>query len=107
MRKKFEVISLARNDKVSVNQVWWHTFTDKGTGYLAIQSTIPVAEEDTFCRGDIVTSVAGLSASTTYRFSSQTQLITDVTLIHPFSALHIFKPDSLGHAESLKTALTV
>ena len=30
--KKFEVISLARNDKVSVIQVWWHTFTDKGTG---------------------------------------------------------------------------
>ena len=33
---------------------------------------------------------------------SQTQLITDVTLTHPFSALHIVKPDSLGHAESLK-----
>jgi len=33
--KNFEVISLARNDKVSVIQVWWHTFTDKGTGYLA------------------------------------------------------------------------
>ena len=33
--KKFKVISLARNDKVSVIQVWWHTFTDKGTGYLA------------------------------------------------------------------------
>ena len=73
-----------------------------GLSSSAIQSTIPVAEEDTFRRGDIVTSVAGLSASTTYRFSSQTQLITDVTLIHPFSALHIFKPDSLGQAESLK-----
>ena len=73
-----------------------------GLSSSAIQSTIPVAEEDTFRRGDIVTSVAGLSASTTYRFSSQTQLITDVTLLHPFSALHIFKPDSLGHAESLK-----
>ena len=73
-----------------------------GLSSSAIQSTIPVAEEGTFRRGDIVTSVAGLSASTTYRFSSQTQLITDVTLLHPFSALHIFKPDSLGHAESLK-----
>ena len=68
----------------------------------AIQSTIPVAEEDTFRRGDIVTSVAGLSASNTYRFSSQTQLITDVTLTHPFSASHVYKPDSLGLAESLK-----
>ena len=68
----------------------------------AIQSTIPIAEEDTFRRGDIVTSVAGLSASNTYRFSSQTQLITDVTLTHPFSASHVFKPDSLGLAESLK-----
>jgi len=73
-----------------------------GLSSSAIQSTIPVAEEYTFRRGDIVTSVAGLSASSTYRFSSQTQLITDVTLTHPFSALHIFKPDSLSHAESLK-----
>ena len=75
-----------------------------GLSSSAIQSTIPVAEDDTFYRGDIVASVAGLSAPTTYRFSSQAQLIrvTDVTLTHPFSALHIFKPDSLGHAESLK-----
>ena len=50
----------------------------------------------------MVTSVAGLSASTTYHFSSQTQLITHVTLTHPFSDSHIFKPDKLGHAESLK-----
>jgi len=73
-----------------------------GLSSSAVQPTIPVAEEDTFRRGDIVTSVAGLSAPTTYRFSSQTQLITDVTLTHPFSALHVFKPDSLGQAESLK-----
>ena len=73
-----------------------------GLSSSAIQSTIPVAEEDTFRRGDIVNSVAGLSASTTYRFSSHTQLTTDVTLTHPFSALHVFKPDSLGLAESLK-----
>ena len=54
-----------------------------GLSSSAIQSTIPVAEEDTFRRGDIVTSGAGLSAYTTYHFSSQTRLITDVALTHP------------------------
>ena len=68
----------------------------------AIQSSIPVAEADTFRRGDIVTSVAGLSRSSTYRFSSQTQLITDVTLTHPYSRTHVFNPHSLQDAESLK-----
>ena len=68
----------------------------------AIQSSIPVAQEDTFRRGDIVTSVAGLSSNSTYRFSSQTQLITDVTLTHPYSKSHVFNPNSLQDSEYLK-----
>ena len=72
----------------------------------ALQSAVPVAEDDTFRRGDIVTSVAGLSArSATYRFSSQTLLITDVTMVHNFSADHVFKADSLTTAETLKNNL--
>ena len=77
-----------------------------GLSSSAIQSAVPVAQEDTFRRGDIVTSVAGLSnRSATYRFSSQTVLITDVTIVHNFSSQHIFKADSLSEAERLKNDL--
>ena len=71
----------------------------------ALQSAVPVAEGDTFRRGDIVTSVAGLSARFD-RFSSQTLLlITDVTMVHNFSGDHVFKADTLTTAETLKNKL--
>ena len=76
-----------------------------GLASSALQSDVPVAEEDTYRRGDIVTSVAGLSSSSTYRFSSQTQLITDVTITHPYTRMHEFKPNSLRDAEALKNRL--
>ena len=76
-----------------------------GLASSALQSDVPVAEEDTYRRGDIVTSVAGLSSSSTYRFSSQTQLITDVTISHPYTRRHDFKPNSLWDAEALKNRL--
>ena len=77
-----------------------------GLSSSAIQSAVPVAQEDTFRRGDIVTSIAGISnRSATYRFSSQTLLITDVTIVHNFSSQHIFKTDSLTEAERLKNDL--
>ena len=47
-----------------------------GLSSSVIQSDVPVAEEDTYRQGDIVISVAGLSSSSTFRFSSQPQLIT-------------------------------
>ena len=46
----------------------------------ALQSDVPVSEEDTYSSGDIVTSNAGISSSSTYRFYSKTQLITCVTI---------------------------
>jgi len=73
-----------------------------GLASSALQSSVPVATEDTYRKGDILTSVAGLSRTSNYRFSSQTQLITDVTLTHPYSRAHVFNPDSLQDAESLK-----
>ena len=69
----------------------------------AAQSAVPRAEADSFRRGDIVTFVGGLcSRSASYRFSSQTLLVTDVILTHPFDRYHTFKSDSLGAAERLK-----
>ena len=50
-------------------------------------------------------SVAGLSSSSTFRFSSQTQLITDVTLTHPYIRSHEYKPNYLWDAEALKNRL--
>ena len=76
-----------------------------GLSSSALQSAVPVAEEDNR-RVDTVTSVAGLSArSATYRFSSQTLLITDFTMIHHFSGDHVFMADSLTTAETLKNNL--
>ena len=72
----------------------------------AAQSAVPRAEADTFRRGDIVTFVGGhCSRSASYRFSSQTLLVTDVILTHPFDRYHTFKSDSLGAAERLKNHL--
>ena len=77
-----------------------------GLSSSALQSAVPVAEEDTFSQGDIVTSVAGISTrSATYRFSSQTLLITDVTMVHNIFGDHVFKADSLTTAETLKNHL--
>ena len=53
----------------------------------------------------IVTSVAGLSSPSTYRFSSQTQLITGVTITHQYTRTHDFTPDSLRDAEALENRL--
>ena len=71
-----------------------------GLSSSALQSAVPVAEEDTFSQGDIVTSVAGISTrSATYR------LITDVTMVHNIFGDHVFKADSLTTAETLKNHL--
>jgi hypothetical protein len=78
----------------------WHTLCPILLLGPAIQSAVPVAKEDTFCRGDIVTSVVGLSNwSFTHQFSSQSMLVKDVTIVHNFSSQHIFKVDSLTEAE--------
>ena len=80
-----------------------HFASRAGLSSPALQSTVPVAEEDTFRQGDIVTSVAGLSTrSAPYRFSSPTLLVTDVTMVHNFSGDHVFKADSWTTAETLK-----
>ena len=48
-------------------------------------------------------SVAGLNvASASYRFASPTDLITYVTLVHPFTSRHQLKDDSLADAEARK-----
>ena len=77
-----------------------------GLASSALQPDVPVAEEVTNRLGDIVTSVAGLSRSSTYRFSSQTQLITDVTITHLYTWTNDFKPNSLRDAEALKNRLS-
>ena len=75
----------------------------------ALQSDVPVIEEDTYRRGDIVTSVAGLAAlpptDSPPNFESQTQLITDLTIMHPYTWTHAFKPNSLRDAETLKNSV--
>ena len=50
-------------------------------------------------------ALAALECSSTYRFSSQTQLGTDVTITHPYTRTHDFKPNSLRDAEALKNHL--
>ena len=71
-----------------------------GLSSSALQSAVPVAEQETFRLGDTVMSVADLcSCSATYRFSSQTLLITDVTIVHNFAGDHAFKADSLSTQE--------
>jgi len=77
--------------------------SNAGLKSSAMPSDVPVAEDDTLRRGDIVTVVAGISrGSSSQRFSSQTLLVTDVTLVHPFNAAHVFKPNSLSDAENHK-----
>ena len=69
----------------------------------ATPSAVPRADEDSDRHGDIVTSVAGLNvASASYRFASPTDLITDVTLVHPFDTRHQLNEDSLADAEVKK-----
>jgi len=69
----------------------------------ATSSAVPRADEDSDRHGDIVTSVAGLNvASASYRFASPTDLITDVTLVHPFDTRHQLNEDSLADAEVKK-----
>ena len=78
-----------------------------GLDSSALQPDAPVAEEDNAAAAvsGIVTSVAGLSRSSTYRCSSQTQLITDVTTTPPYLRQHEFKANSLRDAEALKSRL--
>ena len=77
--------------------------TKAGLPSSARPSAVPCAEDDSFRRGDIVTSVAGLNvASASYSFASPTDLITDVTLVHPFTSHHQLKDDSLADAEARK-----
>jgi hypothetical protein len=77
--------------------------TKAGLPSSARPSAVPCAEDDSSRRGDIVTSVAGLNvASASYRFASPTDLITDVTLVHPFTSRHQLKDDSLADAEARK-----
>ena len=71
----------------------------------ALQSDVSVAEEDTYSSGDIVTSVTGLSSSSTYIVSTQTQLIIDLTITHPYTLTYNFKPNSLQDADALKNRL--
>ena len=80
--------------------------TKAGLPSTARPSAVPCADEDSARRGDIVTSVAGLNlASASYRFASPTDLITDVTLVHPFDSRHQLKKDSLADAEARKNRL--
>ncbi len=69
----------------------------------AIPSTVPCADDDSSCSGDIVTSVAGLNvASASHRLASPTDLVTDVTLVHPFNSRHQLKEDFFPDAETRK-----
>ena len=80
-----------------------------GLSSSALQSAVPVAEEDTNCRGVLVILVAGchslFTRSATYRFSSLTLLVSDVTIVHIFSGDHVFTADSLTAGEPLKNKL--
>jgi hypothetical protein len=50
-----------------------------------------------------VTCLAGLNvASASYRFASPTDLITDITLVHPFNSRHQLNEDPLADAEAKK-----
>ena len=77
-----------------------------GLPATATQSAVPFADDDSFRRGDIVTSVAGLNfARASYRFASPTDLITDVTLVHPFDSRHQLSEDTIADAEAKKNRL--
>ena len=80
--------------------------TTAGLPSTARPRAVPCAEEDSYRRGGIITSVAGLNlASASYRFASPTDLITDVTLVHPFDSHHQLKEDSLADAEARKNRM--
>jgi hypothetical protein len=58
-------------------------------------------DEDSSRRCDIVTSVAGLNlANACYLCVSPTDLITDVTLAHPFDSRHELEKDYLADGEA-------
>ena len=76
-----------------------------GLASSALQSDVTVAEQDTYRRGDIVTSVAGLSSSSTYWLSSQTELITDVMITHAYTRTQPTSSPILRDAEALKNRL--
>jgi hypothetical protein len=77
--------------------------TKAGLPSSARPSVVPYEDDDSSRRGDIVTSVAGLNvARASYRFASPTDLITDVTLIHPCDSCHQLKEYSLADAEAKK-----
>jgi hypothetical protein len=77
--------------------------TKAGLPSSARPSTVPCTDDDSSRRCDIVTSVSGLNVtSASYRFASPNDLITDVTLVHPFNSRHQLKEDSLADAETRK-----
>ena len=52
---------------------------------------------------DVVTTITGLHLDrASYRFASPTDLVTDVTLVHPYDSHHHLKADTLVDAEAKK-----
>ena len=74
-----------------------------GLPSTATPIAVPRADNDSDSHGDIVTSAAGLNlASTSYQFVFPTDLITNVTLLHPFDTCHQLNKVSLTDEEAKK-----
>jgi hypothetical protein len=77
--------------------------TKAGLPCSARPSIVPCADDNSSRCSEFNTSVAGLNvASASYPFASPTELVTNVTLVHPFKSHHQLKEDSLADAETRK-----
>ena len=74
-----------------------------GIPTTAKQADIPMADDDSQSRGDLMTLVGGrIPLQPSSDFSGSSLLIMDFTLRHVFTSEHIFKADVLSDAEKAK-----
>ena len=81
-----------------VSQEIAHIASGGGIPTTAKSSEIPMADDDSNCRGDLMTFLGGrIPLKPTSVFS-----IMDFTLRHVFTGSHVYKPDVISEAEKLK-----
>ena len=77
--------------------------SDGGIPTTAKQSEIPMADDESNCRGDLMTILGGrIPLKPSSVFSASSLLIMDFTLCHVFTGGHSFKADVISNAEKLK-----
>ena len=86
-----------------VSQELAHIASGGGIPTTAKQTEIPMADDDSHSRGDLMTLVGGrIPLKPSSEFSSSSLLIMDFTLRHVFTGEHVFKADVISEAEKAK-----